>query len=128
MERSTAAWAALALGFDHYLLMRQMIEAELAARAALVRTHELHLRVSFLVLGLILGELRLQILERECQLVVVDALGFAAEVRAADLCKKPLELGIAGRKLVALGEDGGQRAALGSDQRMQRLDIGRQSY
>jgi putative tryptophan/tyrosine transport system substrate-binding protein len=80
--------------------MRQMIELENAARSALVRTRELQFRVGFLVLGLIPGERSFQIFQRKCQLIVANALGFAAEVCAADLCKNVLELGIARGELL----------------------------
>ena len=79
-----------------------MIETELAAGPALLRAHGSQLRVDLLVLGLIFGDRRFQILERECQLIIVYALGFAAEVGAADLCNKMLELRVACGELVAL--------------------------
>src|SRR5262249_60536599 len=84
----------LALRLDHHLLMRQMIELEGATGAALVPPHELQGRIGFVVLRLILGERSFQVLQRERQLIVANAFGLAAEVRAADLCQNGLELGV----------------------------------
>src|SRR5215813_4732193 len=101
MEAAAATWTDRALWLDHHLLMRQMIELERATGAALARTHEPQGRVGFLVLCLILGKRSFQVLQRECQLIIANALGFAAEVRAADLCQNVLELGVAHRELIA---------------------------
>jgi hypothetical protein len=61
--------------------MRQMIEVLVAAGTALSRALGFERRVGFLLLRLGLGERSLELVERKRQLVVGDALGFAAEVR-----------------------------------------------
>jgi hypothetical protein len=66
--------------------------------------------------------LRPELLQRERQLVVGDALGFAAEIRAADLGDDRLEPFVADDELVALGDDGGTTCALGQEQRAQRVE------
>src|SRR5215467_13398561 len=84
--------------------MRQVIKLEGATGAALVHPYELQGRVGFVVLRLILGERSFQVLQRERQLIVANAFGLAAEVRAADLCQNVLELRVANRELIALGK------------------------
>lgn len=66
--------------------------------------------------------LRPELLQRERQLVVGDALGFAAEIGAADLGDDRLEPFVADDELVALGDDGGTTCALGQEQRAQRVE------
>jgi hypothetical protein len=82
-----------------------MIELLLVARAPFLGTPDLQVGISLLVLCLVLGNCSFQVLQRQCQLIIIDAFGFAAEVRASDLCKKVLELRIAGGELmlIALG-------------------------
>jgi hypothetical protein len=60
--------------------MRQVIEVLIAAGAALSRALRLECRIGLLLLRLGLGERSLELVERKRQLVVGDALGFAAEV------------------------------------------------
>ena len=105
VQRAVAARADLALGLDHHLLVRQMIEALGAALAALAGTLGLQRGIGLLGLRLDLGVLGLQRLQRERELVVVDALGAAAEHGAAHLGDDVFELLVAGRELVALGGD-----------------------
>lgn len=80
---------------------------------------------------------RLQIFERERELSVVDALGLAAEVRAADLGDDRFELGVQLGEPVALRrgfrvrralgfENGDVSCALRVENRAQRVDIVRQ--
>ena len=130
VQLAAAARAHLALGLDHDLLVRQMIEALVAAGTALPRALGLERRIGLLVLGLGLGERGLEVLERERELIVGDALGLAAEVRAADLGDdgfEPLvargELVALGSDRIALGDDGGMGGALGQDQRAERVDV-----
>jgi|KBSSwiStaDraftv2_1062776.scaffolds.fasta_scaffold91140_4 hypothetical protein len=92
MQLTAAARADLALRLDHHLLMRQMIELLVAAGTALPRRGGLPFRVRLLCFCLGLGDGRLQLVEGERQLVVGDALGLAAEVRAAELGDDVLEL------------------------------------
>jgi hypothetical protein len=61
--------------------MRQMFEALAAAGATLLRAFGLERQIGLLLLRLGLGERGLELLQGERQLVVGDALGFAAEVR-----------------------------------------------
>ena len=82
-----------------------------------------------------LGERSFQVLQRKRQLIVANAFGLAAEVRAADLCQNVLELRVANRELIALGKcciacrrHGRQSRSLRPDQRVQRVDIPRQSF
>ena len=84
VQLAAAARAYLALRLDHYLLVRQMIEALVAASTALSRPPGLERGISLLVLGPSLGQQGLELLQRQRQLIVGDALGLAAEVRAAD--------------------------------------------
>ena len=130
VQRAVAARADLALRLDHHLLVRQVVELLVAARAALLRALALQRGIGLLGLRLGLGVLGLQRLQRERQLVVVDALGAAAEHGAAHLGDDVLELLVAGRELVALGgdrvalrEQSGMGRALREDQRMQGVDI-----
>jgi hypothetical protein len=91
----------------------------------------------FFRLGLDLGGRRFQLLERQRQLVVVDALRFASEMRAADLGDDGFELLVASGELIALGNefvalahhDGLRRGvsdALGDEHRAQGNDVVRQ--
>jgi hypothetical protein len=61
--------------------MRQMFEALAAAGTALLRAFGFERRIGLLLFRLGLGERGLELLQGERQLVVGDALGFAAEVR-----------------------------------------------
>ena len=61
--------------------MRQMIEVLVAAGAALSRALGFERRIGLLLLRLGLGERSLELAQRQRQLVVGDALGFAAEMR-----------------------------------------------
>jgi hypothetical protein len=103
VQRAATARARLAVGLDHHLLMRQMIEAFAAAGPALARAPGFERRIGLLVLGLGLGERGLELLEGERQLIVGDALGLAAKMRAADLLDDRIQPRVASRKRVALG-------------------------
>jgi hypothetical protein len=61
--------------------MRQMIEGLVAAGATLSRALGFERRIGFLLLRLGLGKRGLELFQRERELVVGDALGFAAKVR-----------------------------------------------
>lgn len=110
-----------------------MVECLVAALAALPRALGLERRIGLLGFGLGLGVLGLQRLQRERELVVVDALRAAAIQGAAHLRHDLLELGGADGELVALD---GDRVALSDgrdmglacrvDQRVQGVDIVRQ--
>jgi hypothetical protein len=86
--------------------VRQVIEVLIAAGAALARRGGLERGISLLLLCLGLGERGLELLQRERQLVVGDALGFTAKIRAADLGDDRLEPFVADDELVALGDNG----------------------
>ena len=130
VQRLVAARAHLALRLDHHLLVRQVVELGVAAGAALLRALTLQRGISLLGLRLGLGELGLQRLQCERQLVVVDALGAAAKHGTTHLRNDVLELGGADGELVALNGDrvalhqqSGVSLARRKDQRMQNLDI-----
>jgi hypothetical protein len=61
--------------------MRQMIELLVAAGTALSRALGFERRIGLLLLCLGLGERCFKLVKGECQLIVGDALGFAAEMR-----------------------------------------------
>lgn len=103
--------------------MRQMIEALAAAGPAPARALDFERRIGLLVLRLGLGERGLEFLEGERQLIVGDALGSAAKMRAADLLDDRIQPRVAGRKRVALDNDGSMGGALGQDQCPQGIDI-----
>ena len=123
VQFATAARTRLAFRLDHHLLMRQVIEVFIAAGAALTRRGGLERGIGLLILRLGLGERGLELLQRKRQLVVSDAFGFAAEMRAADLGDDRLEPSVADDELVALDDDGGTTCALGQEQRAQRVDV-----
>jgi hypothetical protein len=79
VQFAAAARTRLAFGFDHHLLVRQVIEALIAAGAALALPGGLERGISLFLLRLGLGERGLELLQRERQLVLGDALGFAAK-------------------------------------------------
>jgi hypothetical protein len=82
VQLAAATRADLALRLDHHLLVRQLIELLVATGTALPRGG-LAFRVRLLGVGL--GSGRLKLIEGERQLVVADALGPAAELRAFEL-------------------------------------------
>jgi hypothetical protein len=123
VQFATAARTRLAVGLDHHLLVRQVIEVLITAGAALARRGGPERGIGLLILRLGLGERGFELLQRKRQLVVGDALGFAAEMRAADLCDDLLEPRGANDELIALGDDGGTTCALGQQQGAQRVDI-----
>jgi hypothetical protein len=134
MQLAAAARTRLAFRLDHHLLMRQMIELLVAAGAALPRAGGLALRIGLLGFSLGLGGGRLQFIERQRQLVVRDAFGLAAEVRALhlgddvlELCVEAFQVRNAFGELLALGTLGQSLGTLSQDQRAQGADVIRQS-
>src|ERR1700722_17413950 len=123
VQLAATAGTDLALRLDHHLLVRQVIEIFVAAGAALAGRDRLQRRIGLFFLRLRLGKRGLELIERERQLVIGDALGLAAEMRAADLGDDRLQPLVANGELVALGDDSAMRRTLGQDQRVQRIDF-----
>ena len=112
VQLAATAGTDLALRLDHHLLVRQVIEIFVAASAALAGRGRLQRRIGLFFLRLRLGKRGLELIERERQLVIGDALGLAAEMRAADLGDDRLQPLVANGELVALGDDRAMRRTL----------------
>src|ERR1700752_351873 len=127
MQLTAAARTHLALRLDHHLLMWQVIELLVAAGAALPRSGGLARRISLLGFRPGFWSGRLQLLERQRQLVVRNAFGLAAELCALELGDDVLEFRIeAFQKRIALNELL-TLGTLGQYQRAQSADVVRQS-
>jgi hypothetical protein len=84
VQRSATAGADLRVDFDPDLFARQMIGKRLAPRLYI-------LRLSTRLRGFSAGYVGLEVLQSECELVSIDALGPAAKLRALKLLDDQLE-------------------------------------
>jgi hypothetical protein len=116
-QRTLAARAGGALRHEHPLDAGQVRRQPAAARPAPGGVRLAQFGRALLCLGLVAGQARLDLLERELQLVLGQALRAASELHALQLVQQVPQLLVPRGQRVALL---GQRLALGHGRRQQR--------
>ena len=131
VQRALALGTAGVLGFDDDIDARQMRGQCATIATARRRTRALDDRVRLFLLGLALGDGRLDILERELRLIVRQLFRAASKAGPLQLLDDLAQRIVLAAEFVVRGDGGcvgkssrsGDRA-LGHDQRVQRVDVG----
>jgi hypothetical protein len=125
MHRRAAAGAVGILWRNRHVDMRQMGRKCAAIGASLISALACTRKV-LLVLGrLVAGDGLLDVLNRQLQLLGIELLRAAAELRALQLAQEMLQAFHPRQRLVALSNRGVALGARRHDQRLQRLGVGR---
>ena len=120
-----ATGAAGVFRLDRHVDMRQMLRKRAATATALIGARARACRIVLVLGGLGHGNRLLDILERQQQLLTIELLRAAAELRALQLAQQVPQAIILGQRLVALGNRGVPLRKRRREQRLQRVDVGR---
>jgi hypothetical protein len=124
MHGRPAARAIGVVGFDHHMNARQMSGKRTAIEPTLLSASTRPDRVSLVVVGLGGGNRLLDILKRQMQLVRIELLRAAAELRALQLAQQMLQAVILRLQVIALCQGGVPLRARLCEELLQRRDIG----
>ena len=124
MHRRAATGAIGVFRLDRHIDVRQMGGKRAPAGAALVGARAGGRRVLLVVGRRVAGNSLLDILERQLQLFGIKLLRAPAEVGALQLTQQVPQTIHLRQRLIALGDRGVPLRPCGSDQRLQRLDVG----
>jgi hypothetical protein len=125
VHRRPAAGAIGVFGLDRHIHARQMGGKRAAIGTALVGAHPGGRRVLPVVVGLAAGNGLLDVLDRQKQLLGIELLRTAAELRALQLAQQMPQAIELRQRLVAIGERGVALRPRRREQRLQRGDIHR---
>jgi len=116
----------VSFGRDRHIDVRQMGGKRAAIGAALVAARPRRHRIHLVVVGFVCRNDLLDILERQKELLGIELLRAAAELRALQLAQQMPQPVILRQRPVALGDRGVTLGPPRRQQRLQRFDIHRQ--